>query len=282
MLSPQKLLRKYNLRALKSRGQNFLVSTDTALAVLRRASLNKEDAVIEVGTGLGYLTIPLAGQVKEVISFEIDPRLIEIMHSEYEIPPNMKIVHRDILRADFPAISRETEQKLKIIGNLPYYISSPILFKVWETRAFFLEAFFMLQKEVADRLLSPPGHKEYGILSVLYGYCADIKELLKVPASQFFPRPEVDSKVVGIHFREPNVEAQDENFLTILVKTAFQKRRKTMQNALASVPSLSPADIKEALEAIDIDPKRRPETLSPEEFARLSNLLKDKIPAEST
>ncbi len=273
MISPQSFLKKYQLRPSKRRGQNFLINSPTSQAIIEKASLQPEDIVIEVGTGLGILSIPLAAKVKRVLSFEIDPRLIAAVQKEYDLPPNLEITCQDILQVDFEKLARDQKRRLKIIGNLPYCVSSPVLFKVWEARSLFEDAFFMVQKEVADRILARPGGKQYGVLSALLHYGADIARILDVAANQFYPRPAVDSTVVAIHFRDPHVLATDEAMFKKTVKTAFQQRRKTLQNALSGKTGFSPQHIREALNAIEIDGMRRPETLEPDDFVRLSNLL---------
>ncbi|MDP3028944.1 MAG: 16S rRNA (adenine(1518)-N(6)/adenine(1519)-N(6))-dimethyltransferase RsmA [Deltaproteobacteria bacterium] len=273
MTSPQGLLKKYDIRPSKNRGQNFLINPDIAKAIIEKAGFGAEDIVIEVGTGLGILTLPLAAGVKKLISFEVDPRLIAIVKEEYAIPSTLEIVHQDILKVDFQALEREYGQKLKIIGNLPYYISSPILFKIWECRSSFKNAFVMLQKEVAERIVAPPGGKTYGILAVFFNYCAAIEKILKVPATQFYPRPEVDSMVLGFHLRPPEVIAEDESLFKKTVKIAFQKRRKTLQNALAGTGFPSEL-IRNVLETLCIDGQRRAETLGVNDFVRISNLLR--------
>lgn len=273
MIGPQKLLKKYEIHPAKRRGQNFLTSLNTVHTIIEKASFDPGDLVIEIGTGLGLLSLPLAEKVESVISFEIDARLIAVVEKEYEIPVNLKIVHQDVLTVDFVKLEKEAGQSLRIIGNLPYYISGPILFKLWEARAVIQSAALMLQKEVADRLLSPPGRKKYGILTVLFNYCAEVKELLSVPSTQFYPRPEVDSKVIGIYFREPRIKAQDEDLYKMAIKTAFQKRRKTLKNALSNTELFSAMQVGNALQAAGIDGQRRPETLTSDEFVQLSNAL---------
>lgn len=273
MASPQSLFKKYGLRPLKSRGQNFLINPGIIQTIIEKAAFGSGDTVIEVGTGLGILTIPLATKVKKLISFEIDPHLIAIVKQEHILPPTLEIVHQDILKVDFTALQREYGQKLKIVGNLPYYISSPILFRIWENRPVFKAAFFMLQKEVAERLLALPGSKKYGILSVLFNYCADMEKILTLSAGQFYPRPKVDSMVVGLYLRPPHEPATDETFLKAIIKSAFQQRRKTLQNALSSGTGFSTDQIRNVLEDLDIDGRRRAETLEVHDFVRLSNRL---------
>ncbi len=273
MANPQGLLKKYDIRPSKSRGQNFLINPDIGKAIIEKAGFRSEDIVIEVGTGLGILTLTLAAKVKKLISFEVDPRLIAIVKGEYTLPSMLEIVHQDILKVDFQALEREYGQKLKIIGNLPYYISGPILFKIWADRSSFKNAFVMLQKEVAERIVAPPGSKKYGILTVLFNYCATIEKVLSVPATQFYPRPEVDSMVLGFHLRPPEVIAEDESLFKKTVKIAFQKRRKTLQNALAGT-DFPPELIRNVMETLHIDGQRRAETLTVNDFVRISNLLR--------
>ncbi|MFH1148698.1 MAG: 16S rRNA (adenine(1518)-N(6)/adenine(1519)-N(6))-dimethyltransferase RsmA [Pseudomonadota bacterium] len=273
LIRPQALLRKHAIRPSKRRGQNFLVNPQVAARIVDMAGFEADDIVIEVGAGLGVLTFPLAKRVKKVLSFEIDARLIEILHEEYSVPSNLEIIHQDILKVDFLPLRATYGQKVKIAGNLPYYASSPLLFKAWEGRSSFQDAFFMLQKEVADRILSAPGRKEYGILSVLLKYCANLEKIMDVSANQFYPRPEVDSVMLGIHFREPLTNATDEGFFKHIVRSAFQQRRKTLQNSLSSGTGFTPGQIAGVLQELGIDGKRRAETLDADEFVSISNTL---------
>jgi len=275
MRSPRELLGTKGIRPRKSMGQHFLADPNVAASILRQARFGPDDVVLEIGAGLGALTLPLAQQVKHVLAVEPDRKIAALLGSEILAAgaSNVTIIERDILRLDIEALAGRSDASLKVVGNLPYHISSQVLIRLIHFREVIDAAFLMFQKEVAERLTAKPGSKTYGRLSVLIQYCAKIKPLVSAAASAFFPRPKVDSQVVGIEFHHPvSFQATDERLLFQIVKAAFGKRRKTLKNALLG-GNLGFADerISAALELAGIDPQRRAETLSVKEFVTLSN-----------
>jgi len=277
MTSPRKLLRAGGIRPKKSMGQHFLADARVAALIVKQAQLGPDDVVLEIGSGLGALTVLLAAQAKQVLGVEPDRSIAAILTSELLAADisNVTIIESDILKCDIKALAEQFHASVKVIGNLPYHISSQVLIRLIHFREVIDIAFLMFQKEVAQRLMAKPGTKDYGRLSVLIQYCAKIYPVVSVAASAFFPKPKVDSQVVGIEFHHPvPFLANDERFLFQVVQAAFGKRRKTLRNALlGSTLEFSDESISAALELAGIDPKRRAETLSVKEFVNLSNTL---------
>jgi 16S rRNA (adenine1518-N6/adenine1519-N6)-dimethyltransferase len=260
-------------------GQHFLADPNVAASILRKAQFEPDDVVLEIGAGLGALTLPLAQQVKHVLAVEPDQKIASILASELMAAGvnNVTSIEKNILRLDIAALAARSDASFKVVGNLPYHISSQVLIRLVQFREVIQAAFLMFQKEVAERLTAKPGNKNYGRLSVLIQYCANIYPVVSVDASAFFPRPKVDSQVVGIEFHHPvTFQATDERLLFQIVKAAFGKRRKTLKNALLG-GNLGFADerISAALELAGIDFQRRAETLSVKEFVTLSNSFQE-------
>lgn len=278
----KKILRNEKLAPSKKLGQNFLIHRQTAERIVSLAGVDEHDTILELGVGLGTLTGPLADKVKKVIGLEIDSGIIEWQQKEGNLADNVTLIHQDLLEADFVELAEKCDGRLKIMANLPYSISNPLLFKLLENRHVMEWAVLMLQKEVAMRLIASPGCKEYGILSVLLAGTAEVKRLLDVGPGQFHPRPKVDSVVVKISFFPPPLRTlslpdHDHVFLKRIVKSAFQKRRKTLLNSLSSSPLLSydKKTINDALMQIHIDPSTRAERLTVEDFIKISQVLSD-------
>ena len=256
-------------------GQNFLADPNVAALIVRRAQFAPNDVVLEIGAGLGALTLPLAAQVRHVFAVEPDSKIATLLGNEIQAADirNVTTIEQDILQLDIDALAERSDASLKVIGNLPYHISSQVLIRLIRFREVIDAAFLMFQKEVAERLVAKPGNKSYGRLSVLIQYCAKIYPLVSVDASAFFPKPKVDSQVVGIEFRHPvTFRAIDESLLFRIVKAAFGKRRKTLKNALLGGNlEFAKEMISAALDLAGIDSQRRAETLSVKEFVTLSN-----------
>lgn len=274
------ILKDQSLAPSKKLGQNFLVHRQTAAMIVECAGVDGSDTVVELGVGLGSLTIPLAAKVNNVIGIELDSGIIKWQRESGNLPANVELIHQDLLKADFVQLAERCGGKLKIMANLPYSISNPLLFKLIDNQRVMGWSALMLQKEVAQRLTAEVGTKEYGILSVLLGACASVETLLDVGPEQFHPRPKVDSRVVKIVFdpvpeRVKALPAHDCNMLRQLVKGAFQQRRKTLLNSLSAValPGCGKTKIAEYLEMADIDPKTRAERLQVEDFVRLANVV---------
>ncbi|MCD4755832.1 MAG: 16S rRNA (adenine(1518)-N(6)/adenine(1519)-N(6))-dimethyltransferase RsmA [Deltaproteobacteria bacterium] len=257
----------------RSLGQNFLVHQGTIETIVKLSGIQPGDRVIELGAGLGAMTGELSKKALKVIGLEIDERLIKWVCEKRPLPGNVELRHSDILRVSFQGLAEEMGGTLKIIGNLPYNISSQVVFKLIEERNYINRATLMFQKEVAERLVSCPGSKAYGILSVVTGYCADVTRLMDIPPGLFRPRPKVTSTLVQMEFREPVIVATDFAFFKNIVRQAFQKRRKKLINALKGLASFSQDEILHALEVCGIDPGYRAEVLSIENFVTLSNTL---------
>lgn len=277
MNTPREIIRQYGIKPRKSLSQSFLVDHNTIKKIAGSSRISSDDVVVEIGSGIGVLTRDIAQTARRVIAVEIDLRLIETMKDRLSECPNIEIHAGDILKFDFSSISIKYNTKLKVIGNVPYNISSPVIFHLLSFRTVISSFTLMLQKEVVQRLVSLPDNKHYGVPSVLLQMHADVQRLFDVPATCFHPRPKVESSIIQGIFREkPLIDLADEIFFSRLVKAAFGQRRKMLVNNLKNakfLEILSENDMNEALHEAGIDGKRRAETLSIEEFGRLSNIL---------
>jgi 16S rRNA (adenine1518-N6/adenine1519-N6)-dimethyltransferase len=280
MTSPRILLAAHQIRPKKQLGQNFIVDPAFAEMIVRRADILPEDIIFEIGAGLGALTIPLARRAKKVFAVERDRQIIGILNTEILAGnlSNVSIIEKDILSMDIEALAEDIGREIVVMGNLPYNISSQILVQLIRSRKAVSRAVLMFQKELAQRITAQLGCKDYGRLTVMLRYCSDIKKLLDVKASLFFPKPKVDSEILELKFKkEIDPKAVDETFLFQVIKAGFGNRRKTLKNALAASELNIDADTaKSVLEASGIDPIRRAETLAVEEFVKLSNTLMDR------
>lgn len=258
------------IRAKKSLGQNFLKNPYYLKKIVDAARISPEDQVLEIGPGLGHLTSVLGARAKKVLALELDDRLIPLLQQEFATSRNIEIVHADALEYSYETLP----SRWKVVANLPYYISTPIIQRLLASRNKFTSLTLMLQKEVADRIASPPGGKEYGYLSVLVQLYAEPGIEFMVPAGAFMPKPEVDSTVITLTIRDkPAVTALDEIFFIRVIKAAFSQRRKTLRNALRQLDV--PAEkMAMAPSKAGIDLGRRAETLTVEEFGRLADFLR--------
>ena len=274
MTSPRALLKAQNLRASKQLGQNFLTNAAVAQMIVSRARLAPEDVVVEIGAGLGALTIPLARQVRKVYAIEKDRRLIELLGTELGGAglTNVEILSQDFLRMDLVQLARENEQPFIVFGNLPYNISSQILVRLIEARKSISRAILMFQKELAERLMASPGVKAYGRITAMLRYCADIQSMALLDAANFHPAPKVASQVLKIEFKtRPAYPVHNERFLFRVIKAAFGNRRKTLKNSLtAGGLGIESPLAQKALGQAGIDYGRRAETLTPAEFVDLA------------
>jgi len=276
MASIKQELKEYGLFPKKRLGQHFLVDQDILNEVIRAAQVGKEDAVLEVGPGLGEMTLALARLAKQVTAVEIDPRFVRILKKKLADWPNVEVVEADILRVDFKSFLTREGRPLKVVANLPYQISTPLLFRFIETKDVFSTLTLMLQKEVAARMAASPARKEYGPLSVFAQLFLDASVLFFIKPAAFFPPPKVESAVVHMVWKErPMVEPRDEAWLKRVVKASFGYRRKTLVNALKHSELPLPESVESRMEAVEIDPRRRPETLAIEEFIRLAEALRN-------
>jgi len=265
----------------KGLGQHFLKDQLVSKTILAACELENEDVVVEIGAGLGVLTVPLCGKAKKVFAIELDGRIAQILR-ERILPKNVKnveVVRGDALGFDFHEVYEKYGKKLKAVGNLPYSISTPILFKLIKSRDVLSLAVLMFQKEVSDRIVAKPGNKSYGILSVLSQYFTKTEPVMVVSPESFYPQPEVNSAVVRLRFGiSRTVAAEDETLFNAVVKAAFGKKRKILRNALTYGLNFSLKEVNNLLNVSGIDGRRRAETLSVEEFVRLSNILKRTYP----
>ncbi|HKY07747.1 MAG TPA: 16S rRNA (adenine(1518)-N(6)/adenine(1519)-N(6))-dimethyltransferase RsmA [Candidatus Binatia bacterium] len=263
-------LRESAFRPKKSLGQNFLIHERVIDAILRLLDLAADDEVVEIGPGLGFLTRHLLEHAAKVWAVEVDPVLVERLRgSELAGDPKLGLVHGDILEIALPQLA--SRNKMKLAGNLPYSISTPVLFRIFEWREHFSTLVLMLQKEVADRMMSGPGTKDYGSLSVWCQVHGRITEKVSVSPEAFFPRPKVRSTILKFElYDQPLVKAEESPALRALVRAAFNQRRKTLSNALSAWLKGGKDEIERLLQSADVDPQRRGETLRIEEFIKLA------------
>jgi 16S rRNA (adenine1518-N6/adenine1519-N6)-dimethyltransferase len=277
MTSPRTLLKAWNLKPKKHLGQNFLLNQSLADTIVGCADLTSHDQVLEIGAGLGAITIPAARQAGRLVAVDKDAQLLDLLRAELAVQKlaNVELVHQDILSVDFKTFFGTGQSRGVVIGNLPYNLSSQIIVHLMAARVYIRRALLMLQKEMAQRLVAPPGKRDYGRLSVMLQYCADVRVVAEAPARLFYPRPKVDSQVIQVVFKERIAHpADDEGLLSRVVKAGFSQRRKTLRNALAgNILQADHARVEAWLAQADIDPRRRAETLTIEEFVRLANLL---------
>jgi len=274
MQSPLSLLRKHGIRPRKRLGQNFLCDPNILEKIVRIAEVRDTDTVVEIGSGIGVLTALLAARAGRVIAVEVDRRLVEVLQAELGGVPNVTIVHADVLEYDF-ASARPGEGRVRVVGNVPYSLSSPIVLRLLEYRASIDRAVLMLQREVAERLAAPPGTRDYGPLSVTVALYTQAHLEMRVPASCFVPRPDVESRVIRLDMRaSPLCRVDDADIFRAVVRGGFARRRKTLLNSLkhSGLP-VDAESIPAILEELGIDGTRRAETLTVQEFACLSNRI---------
>ena len=270
------LIEKYGFRLTKSLGQNFLVDQNILDKIVDAAQITKEDVVFEIGTGIGTLTYELAMRAKKVVAIEIDKNLIPILEETLADCDNVKIVNQDILKTDILELAEEhsPNRPIKVVANLPYYITTAIIMKFLESGARLDSFVIMIQKEVADRITAKPSTKDYGSLTVAIRYYATSSIVAKVPKGAFVPPPNVDSSVVKLQIRcKKDVEIHDEKLFFKVVRGSFSKRRKTILNDLSTYENFGKDQVLRGLAAAKIDPRRRGETLTIDEFATLTNCL---------
>lgn len=277
------IIKKYGLSLKKSLGQNFLVDQNILHNIVRAAQLNSSTGVLEIGPGIGALTEQLATAAGKVVAVEIDQRLIPVLGDVMEPYKQVKIMHGDILKLDLPQLFAEEYSELEevsVVANLPYYVTTPIIMKLLEEDLPIRHIVVMIQKEVAQRMVAKPGGKDYGSLSIAVQYRCEAEITAIVPHTVFIPQPKVDSAVIRLTVRsEPPVAVENEKHFFSVVQASFAQRRKTIFNNLVSAffDKDSKDQLRMILEQCQIDPSRRGETLSIEEYAKLSNtLLKNK------
>jgi 16S rRNA (adenine1518-N6/adenine1519-N6)-dimethyltransferase len=276
MVSIRKELKEHGLVPRKRWGQHFLVDRNIINKVVRTAQIGEKDHVLEVGPGLGEMTLLLSRQARRVIAVEIDPKLVAILREKTASSSNIEVIEEDILKLDFKQLLRPDGLPIKVVANLPYQISTPLLFRFIESREIFSTLTLMLQREVAERLVASPGGKAYGPLSVSVQVVSDLSIRFFIKPTAFYPPPKVESAVVQLVWRErPLVDLSEEVWLHRVVRACFGYRRKTLINALKHSDLPLPPSPEERLERIGIDPQRRPETLTIQEFIRLAEVLRN-------
>ncbi len=281
MTSPQSILTAWNMTAKKQLGQNFLSDPSIPEMIVRRAAIGSGDTILEIGAGFGALTIPAARAAGRLFPVEADREVLVRLNAELLAAGLAHItpVKADILEFDIPGFLREqgVTEKITVMGNLPYHISSRIVIRLMAARSVICRAVLMFQQEMARRLAARPGSREYGRLGAMLAYCGTAKSLAVIGASRFHPRPKVDSEVLDIRFFDtPPTPARDEAFLFATIKAAFGRRRKTVKNSLAgSELPLDGPQAARALSTAGINPSRRAETLDTAEFVALSHALAD-------
>lgn len=288
-LSPDKapnlreLCERYRIRFKKALGQNLLLDDNINRIMVDAAEIDPGDYVVEVGAGLGALTRRIAPRATQLLSVEIDASFMPCLEDQFGALPNVRLFRGDILNHSLPKLLEEFipgGQTYKMLSNLPYYITTPVLFHFIESPLFFSRLVVMLQQEVGTRLVAPVGAEDYGVLSIAARLYANVDVVHPVPASCFVPRPKVDSSIVRFRcFRPEERASADPRFVMKVVKAAFMHRRKTLRNSLTRTGQFgAPAEtVLEALQAADIDPGRRPQTLSLEEFVELADRIKERL-----
>lgn len=273
------VIQKYRFAFQKRFGQNFLIDPHVLEKIIRAAGLTKEDLVLEIGPGIGTMTQYLAEAAGQVVAVEIDPKLIQVLEETLEGYANVRVINQDILKMDILALVQEEYggQPLKVVANLPYYITTPILMRLFEDHVPLDTVTVMVQKEVADRMQAGPGSKDYGALSLAVQYHARPYLVANVPPNCFIPRPRVGSAVIRLtRHGQPPVQVEDEKLLFAVIRASFNQRRKTLLNGLYNSPELSytKEQIAAAIEGTGLSPAVRGEALTLEQFAALSDRLR--------
>ncbi|UWD49334.1 16S rRNA (adenine(1518)-N(6)/adenine(1519)-N(6))-dimethyltransferase RsmA [Clostridioides difficile] len=276
----KEVVQKHNFKFSKSLGQNFLIDSNIIDKILGGARITEGDNIIEVGPGIGTLTREMGKVAEKVVAIEIDRNLIPILKDTLSDLENIEVINQDILKVDIQELVKNKLNggPVKLVANLPYYITTPIVMKFLEEDIPVTDIVVMVQKEVADRMNAVPSTKDYGALSIAVQYYCETEIVAKAPRHMFIPQPNVDSTVIGLHVREEKkYEVHNEEIFFKTVKASFGQRRKTLLNSLGGLGFLNKDEIREILKEANIDEKRRGETLSIEEFAVLSNIVNTKV-----
>lgn len=270
------IMKKYGITANKRLGQNFLISDQAVEEIIKASRINKEDLVIEIGPGLGTLTKPLLENAGKVISIELDDRMLEILEDRFKLYNNFEIINQDVLKVDLKKVIKENKKGkikyVKVVANLPYYITTPIVMKLLEERLDIESITVMVQKEVADRLTAQPGEKLSGSITYAINYYTNPSRVLEVDKSSFIPAPEVNSTVIKLDvLKQPTIKVEYEELMFSIIKTAFMQKRKTLLNGLSNSNRFgSKEEIEKILTNLNIDPQVRGEKLSLQDYANLA------------
>lgn len=275
-----KIMKKYNIRANKSLGQNFLINSEVVANIINSSDIKKDDMIIEIGPGLGTLTKYILEKAGKVLCIELDTKMIEILNDRFSNLDNFEVINADILKVDLNKIICENKkngriQNVKIVANLPYYITTPIIMKLLEEKLDIKSITVMIQKEVADRLIEIPGGKNTGAIThTVYYYC-ESEKIVEVPNSSFIPEPEVTSEVIKMNLREnPAVEIANPKVMFMIIKSAFMQRRKTLLNALTNTKVfINKEEGLNILKQLKLNENVRAEELSIQDFAKIAQLI---------
>lgn len=274
------IMKKYNIKANKNLGQNFLVSSDAINQIVNSGEIEKDDLIIEIGPGLGTLTKELLERAKKVICVELDNKMVEILNERFSLYDNLEILNQDILKTDLKEIIKKEKNQnnikdVKIIANLPYYITTPIIMKLLEEKLDLKSITVMIQKEVAERLIATPGEKNTGAITYTVYYYAEAKKITEVPNTSFIPEPEVTSEVIRLDIRkDPPVETKNTEMMFKIIKNAFMQRRKTLLNSLTNTKIFkNKEEGTKILKTLNLNENIRAEELTLKKFAEITDLL---------
>lgn len=278
------LMKKYNISANKNLGQNFLIDEEVVEAIITSSKINKEDLIIEIGPGLGTLTNLLLQKAGKLIAVELDSRMVEILKDRFEHYENFEIIHEDILKMNLTELIRKEKEQnglktVKIVANLPYYITTPIITKLLEDRLELDSIVIMIQKEVADRITAIPGTKLSGAITYCVHYYSEAESIKVVPNNSFIPAPKVNSEVIRLKIRNnPPVNVKSKELFFYIIKASFMQRRKTLVNALVNAKIVNTKEeAKEILANLNMSENVRGETLGMQDFAKIENFVSKKI-----
>lgn len=274
------IMKKYNIKANKSLGQNFLIDEEVVRTIVENSKISKEDFVIEIGPGLGTLTKYLLEKAKKVTCIELDKKMIRILEDRFKLYDNFEVLNQDVLKVDLKTLIEKTKENkeiknVKVVANLPYYITTPIIMKLLEEQLDLESITVMIQKEVAERLIAIPGEKNTGAITYSVYYYSNAEGILEVPNNSFIPEPEVTSEVIKLNIRkEPPVEVKNRELMFKIVKNAFMQRRKTLVNALTNTKVFaSKEEGINILKDLNLDENIRAENLRIEDFANIANKI---------
>ena len=274
------IMKKYNIKANKNLGQNFLVSNDAINQIVNSGEIEKDDLIIEIGPGLGTLTKELLEKAKKVICVELDNKMVEILNERFSLYDNLEILNQDILKTDLKEIIKKEKTQnnikdVKIIANLPYYITTPIIMKLLEEKLDLKSITVMIQKEVAERLIATPGEKNTGAITYTVYYYAEAKKITEVPNTSFIPEPVVTSEVIRLDIRKnPPVETKNIEMMFKIIKNAFMQRRKTLLNSLTNTKIFkNKEEGTKILKTLNLNENIRAEELTLKKFAEITDLL---------
>ena len=274
------IMKKYNIKANKSLGQNFLIDDNVVEGIVDAGNISNEDLVIEIGPGLGTFTKPLLERAGKVISIELDKRMVKILEDRFSLYNNFELIQKDVLKVDLKELIERNKKEghlknAKIVANLPYYITTPIIMKLLEEELDLDSITVMIQKEVADRLIAIPGDKETGAITYSIYYYSEAEAILEVPNDSFIPEPEVTSKVIKLNIRKnPPIDVRNKEVMFRIIKCAFMQRRKTLLNALTNAKVfINKEEGIRILNKLNLDENVRAEKLKIEDFANITNII---------